>query len=303
MIEINSLGLTLGENEVLQDISLTVEKGSVCGFLGSNGAGKSTLMRCICGVYRPTSGSVKIDGAEVYDDPTAKGKIFFVNDETVQYTSFTLEQLKDYYKSYYEKFSEETFDRLLSKVELPLDKRLSSFSKGMKRQAIVIIALSCRTDYLMLDEAFDGLDPAMRMAIKNMITDEMIDRNAAVIVSSHNITEISEICDKAMLIHKGQIIFSDELDSITAGFSKLQLVFKGDVPNEQRIRAAIPEVIKVSVSGSIIHIIARLPEEEAKAAAAALSPDIAEAVPLTLEEVFIYEMEARGYAGFFTENN
>ena len=302
MIEINDLSLTLGENRVLEGIDLKIEKGSVYGFLGSNGAGKSTLMRCLCGVYKPTSGSVKIDGEEVYDDPDAKGKIFFVNDETVQYTSFTLRQLKEYYKSYYVSFSDETFERLLSRVQLPLDKKLSAFSKGMKRQAIVIIALSCKTEYLMLDEAFDGLDPAMRMAIKNMITDEIVDRDAAVIVSSHNIAEISEICDRAMLIHKGRLLLSDELDSITGGFSKLQLVFKGEVPGESVIKAAIPGAMKITHTGSIVSIIAKTPEEEAKALAQALEPDITEAVALSLEEVFIYEMEARGYAGFFTEN-
>lgn len=302
MIEIKDLNLTLGNNKVLDNISLNVEKGSVFGFLGSNGAGKSTLMRCICGVYKPTSGSVSIDGQEVYDNAEAKAKIFFVNDETIQYTSFTLGQLKEYYKSYYVDFSEETFERLLSKVNLPLDKKLSSFSKGMKRQAIVIIALACKTDYLMLDEAFDGLDPAMRMAVKNMITDELCDRDAAVIVSSHNIAEISEICDRAMMIYGGKLLFSDELDNITGGFCKLQLVFKGDVPAESSIKLAVPGVMKISASGSIVTIITADSEEEARAQAAALSPDMVESVPLTLEEVFIYEMEARGYAGFFSEN-
>ncbi len=301
MIEIKDLNLTLGNNKVLDNISLNVEKGSVFGFLGSNGAGKSTLMRCICGVYKPTSGSVSIDGQEVYDNAEAKAKIFFVNDETIQYTSFTLGQLKEYYKSYYVDFSEETFERLLSKVNLPLDKKLSSFSKGMKRQAIVIIALACKTDYLMLDEAFDGLDPAMRMAVKNMITDELCDRDAAVIVSSHNIAEISEICDRAMMIYGGKLLFSDELDNITGGFCKLQLVFKGDVPAESSIKLAVPGVMKISASGSIVTIITADSEEEARAQAAALSPDMVESVPLTLEEVFIYEMEARGYAGFMGE--
>ncbi|MCR5817419.1 MAG: ABC transporter ATP-binding protein [Ruminococcus sp.] len=301
MIEIKDLNLTLGNNKVLDNISLNVEKGSVFGFLGSNGAGKSTLMRCICGVYKPTSGSVSIDGQEVYDNAEAKAKIFFVNDETIQYTSFTLGQLKEYYKSYYVDFSEETFERLLSKVSLPLDKKLSSFSKGMKRQAIVIIALACKTDYLMLDEAFDGLDPAMRMAVKNMITDELCDRDAAVIVSSHNIAEISEICDRAMMIYGGKLLFSDELDNITGGFCKLQLVFKGDVPAESSIKLAVPGVMKISASGSIVTIITADSEEEARAQAAALSPDMVESVPLTLEEVFIYEMEARGYAGFMGE--
>ena len=303
MIEIKDLSLTLGTNKVLDSIDLKIKKGSVFGFLGSNGAGKSTLMRCMCGVYKPASGSVMIDGEDVYDNAAAKGRIFFVNDETVQYTSFTLEQLKDYYKCYYTNFSDETFERLLSRVKLPKNKKLSSFSKGMKRQAIVIIALSCKTEYLMLDEAFDGLVPAMRMAIKNMITDEICDRDAAVIVSSHNISEISEICDSAMLIYGGKLIFSDEIDNITGGFCKLQLVFKGEVPSESKVRLALPDALKITSSGSIVQVIVSASEDKAKEQAWALSPEIAEAVPLTLEEVFIYEMEARGYAGFFTEND
>ena len=302
MIEIKDLSLTLGNNKVLDSIDLKVNRGSVFGFLGSNGAGKSTLMRCISGVYKPTSGAVFIDGEDVYDNAKAKEKIFFVNDETVQYTSFTLKQLKDYYKCYYTNFSEETFERLLSRVKLPLDKKLSSFSKGMKRQSIVIIALACKTEYLMLDEAFDGLDPAMRMAIKNMITDEICDRDAAVIVSSHNISEISEICDSAMLIYDGKLIFDDEIDNITAGFCKLQLVFKGNVPAESSIKLALPDTLKVSISGSIVQVIAAASEKKATEQAQALKPEIVESVPLTLEEVFIYEMEARGYAGFFSED-
>lgn len=303
MIEINDLSLKLSDKLILDSIDLKINRGSIYGFLGSNGAGKSTLMRCICGVYRPTSGCVKIDEQEVYDNAAAKGKIFFVNDETIQYTSLTLTELKDYYKNYYTNFDEGTYEKLLSRVDLPKDKKLSSFSKGMKRQAIVIIALACKTEYLMLDEAFDGLDPAMRMAIKNMITDEIFDRNAAVIVSSHNIAEISEICDSAMLIHGGKVLFSDELDSITSRFSKLQIVFRGAAPDEEKIRETGLEILKISATGSVVHIIANAGEQEAKDKAWSLDPEIVEAVPLTLEEIFIYEMEARGYAGFFNESD
>ena len=302
MIEIKDLSLSLGEKKVLDDINLKVEKGSVFGFLGSNGAGKSTLMRCMCGVYEPGSGSVCIDGENVYDNAEAKARIFFVNDETVQYTSFTLRQLKDYYKSYYKNFSEETFERLLAKVALPIDKKLSTYSKGMKRQSIVIIALACRTEYLMLDEAFDGLDPAMRMAVKNMITDEIFDNGTSVIVSSHNIAEISGICDRVMLIHGGKIVLCNEVDSITSGFCKLQLVFDGSAPDDDSIKAAVPGLIKTMRTGSVVQMIVHAGEEQAVKSAQALSPRMTEAVSLTLEEVFIYEMEARGYAGFFSEN-
>lgn len=303
MIEINALSLKINEKTILDDLKLDIKEGSIFGFLGPNGAGKSTLMRCICGVYKPTSGCIKIDGEDVFDNARAKGKIFFVNDETIQYTSMTLTELKNYYKNYYVDFDEATFEKLLSRVNLPRDSKLGSYSKGMKRQAIVIIALACKTPYLILDEAFDGLDPAMRMAVKSMITDEIIDRGATVIVSSHNITEISEICDSAMLIHEGKILFSDEIDDITSRFSKLQIVFRGNAPDEEAIRAAGLEALMITVTGSVVQIVANAGEQEAKERAWTLGPEIVEAVPLTLEEIFIYEMEARGYAGFFSEGN
>ena len=139
--------------------------------------------------------------------------------------------------------------------------------------------------------------------IKSMITDEIIDRGATVIVSSHNITEISEICDSAMLIHEGKILFSDEIDDITSRFSKLQIVFRGNAPDEEAIRAAGIEALMITVTGSVVQIVANAGEQEAKERAWTLGPEIVEAVPLTLEEIFIYEMEARGYAGFFSEGN
>ena len=174
--------------KALDNISITIPDGCIYGFLGSNGAGKSTLLRMMCGVYRTEQGSVKIDGEDVFDNPTAKSKIFFVNDETVQFTKFTLDGLAKYYASYYDGFSYEIYNRLEAQLQLPRNKPMSQFSKGMKRQAVVIIGLACNTKYLLLDEAFDGLDPAMRRFIKQIIVNELIDRQATMIVSSHNIT-------------------------------------------------------------------------------------------------------------------
>ena len=239
MIEIKNVSMVFEKKGIgksgerftaLDDISITIPDGCIYGFLGSNGAGKSTLMRMMCGVYRTDIGSIQIDGREVWDNAAAKADIFFVNDETVQYANFTLEGLREYYASFYESFSYEVFERLTKKLDLPRNKRLAEFSKGMKRQAVVIIGLSCMTKYLMLDEAFDGLDPAMRKVVKNLIMDEMLDRGATLIVSSHNIAEINELCDRAMLIHKGKLIFADEIDEIRGGVRKVQLARKGLKP-------------------------------------------------------------------------
>lgn len=302
LIAINNVSMDFGGGfgdrdtfKALDNVSLQIPDGCIYGFLGSNGAGKSTLMRMICGVYKTKNGSIMIDGEEVYDNPTAKSKIFFVNDETIQYASFTMTELKKYYAGYYPDFSEELFDSLTAKLGLPTNKRLSQFSKGMKRQAIVIAGLACKTKYLMLDEAFDGLDPAMRNIIKTMIIEELMDRNAALIISSHNVAEISEICDRAMLIHKGKLIFADEIDELRSGFCKIQIAFQDKLITCDDIKAEGIEIMKYSAVGSVALVIAKGEPQTIMEKLKKKKPAILELVPLTLEEIFIYELEVRGY--------
>ena len=214
---------------------------------------------------------------------------------TIQYSTYTLKDLKNYYKSYYPEFSDEVFDRLTAKLSLPQNKRMSQFSKGMKRQAVVVAALSCKTKYIMLDEAFDGLDPAMRKIIKTMIVDELMDRNAAMIVSSHNVAEINELCDRAMLIHQGHLIFANEIDEIKSSFCKVQTALSGKVMTKEMAEQAGLNIMQFSTMGSVAQMIARGSADECIAKLRSLSPILLEAVPLTLEEIFIYELEVRGY--------
>lgn len=310
MIEIKNVSLTFKGGALdkkkdftaLDDVSITVPEGCIYGFLGSNGAGKSTLMRMICGIYKTEQGSITIDGEEVYDNPEAKKKIFFVNDETVQYADFTLEGLRKYYRSYYPDFSDEVYERLTAKLGLPTNKRMAEFSKGMKRQAVVIIGLSCMTKCLMLDEAFDGLDPAMRKVVKEMIVDEMLDRGATMIVSSHNVAEINELCDRAMLIHKGKLIFADEIDEIRSGFRKVQLVDKKRVVPRGELELMGLREMEYSATGRVAQAIIKGTETEIDEKISSLGIDIAETIPLTLEEIFIYELQARGYGNVISEN-
>lgn len=306
MIEINNVSMVfakkgLGKVDIndgfkaLDNVSISIPDGCIYGFLGSNGAGKSTLLRMMCGVYRTEQGSVKIDGEDVFDNPSAKSKIFFVNDETVQYAKFTLDGLAKYYASYYESFSFEIYERLVKQLQLPRNKRMSDFSKGMKRQAVVIIGLSCNTQYLLLDEAFDGLDPAMRRFIKQIIINELIDRQATMVVSSHNIVEINELCDRAMLIHQGQMIFADEIDNIKSGFGKIQLARKSGAVTPEELKNAGLEVMQYTVMGSVAQAVVRGSETDITEKLGAFGCEISEFIPLTLEEIFIYELEARGY--------
>ena len=280
--------------KALDGVTLTVPDGCIYGFLGSNGAGKSTLMRMICGVYKTDMGSIKIDGEEVYDNPEAKKNIFFVNDETIEYTSYTLSELMNYYRNYYDSFDLNTYIRLLNVLKLPEKSPLSTFSKGMKRQAVAVIGLACRTKYLMLDEAFDGLDPAMRTVIKDMILEEIRSRNATLIISSHNIREIGELCDRAMLIHSGKLVFADEISKIKSRFRKLQLVSLSHVITKEEIAGAEIGVMQYRSEGSVVQIIVK-DYEGLDDKLKRLDADLLEQIPLTLEEIFIYEMDMKGY--------
>lgn len=301
MIELKKTVKKFGDFAALDEVDLKIEKGTAFGLLGSNGAGKSTILRLLSGIYRPDSGEVRIDGNAVYDNTELKQRIFFINDETVQFTGYTLKRLKDYYKGYYPSFSEQIFEDLRKKVNLPLDKKIGNFSKGMKRQAIVIIGLACCTDYLLLDEAFDGLDPTMRIIVKKMLVDAMIDRQLTTIISSHNLKEINEICDTAALLHQGKIVFSREIDSVKSSIHKVQAVFRGDTEgvNKTYTREELAEcgleILHFENSGSIHYIIAKGDEDTVRAAFAPKNPLLLEVIPLTLEEIFIYELEVLGY--------
>lgn len=296
MIELKNVTKKFDDFKVLDGISLEIPKGTAFGLLGSNGAGKSTILRLISGIYSPEDGEVLTDDEKVFDNPAVKEKIFFINDETIQFTHFTLKELKDYYKRFYPKFSEELFEKLRNTINLPLDKKLNAFSKGMKRQAIVITALACQTDYLLLDEAFDGLDPTMRIIVKRMIVDAMFDRELTTVISSHNLKEINEICDSAALLHQGKIIFSRELDSIKGNVHKIQVVFEtGDAYTKEELSKIGIEILHFEKNQSVYHIIAKGEVEEIKSKLEPKNPVVLDIIPLSLEEIFIYEMEAQGY--------
>ena len=299
MIELKNTVKKFDSYTALDGVDLTIEKGTAFGLLGSNGAGKSTILRLLSGIYRPEGGEILIDGENVYDNVNAKQKVFFINDETVQFGNFTLKKLKEFYKGYYRNFSDEIFEKLRTRVNLPLDKKLNTFSKGMKRQAIVIIGLASQTDYLLLDEAFDGLDPTMRIIVKKMLVDAMLDRQLTTIISSHNLKEINELCDTAALLHQGKIIFSRDIDSIKGNIHKVQVVFPKD-ENGNAVEYSKEdfqglEILHFERSQSIYYIIIKGDEDTIKAFFAPKKPMLLEIIPLTLEEIFIYELEVLGY--------
>lgn len=277
----------------LDNIDLTIPTGTAFGLLGSNGAGKSTILRLISGIYKQEEGTVKADGEDIFDNVSVKERVFFIDDETVQFSKYTLKSLKDFYKGYYPNFSEELFEKLRAQVNLPMDKRIDRFSKGMKRQAIVVVGLACRTDYLLLDEAFDGLDPTMRIIVKKMLVDAMIDRNLTAIISSHNLKEINEVCDTVALLHKGKILFNRDLDSVKGNIHKVQAAFAVDYNGKEDFEGL--NVLHYERTGSVCYLIIKGSEEEIRENLKVKKPLVLDIVPLSLEEIFIYEMEGLGY--------
>lgn len=292
MIEVKDAVMQFDGKNALDGISLTIPEGCAYGLLGSNGAGKSTILRLISGIYSPDSGSVKIDGEEVFDNAEAKRRVFFINDETVQYTGMTLHDMKNYYRGYYPNFSDEIFDKLNGIIKLPENKKVDKFSKGMKRQAVVITALACCTDYLLMDEAFDGLDPTMRVIVKRMLVDAMLDRQMTTVISSHNLKEINEICDSAALIHRGKIVFNRDLDSLKGSVHKIQAAFPEEYTKESFEGL---EVLHFERKQSLYYLIVKGEEERIAECINAKNPTVFDMIPLTLEEIFIYEMEGQGY--------
>lgn len=292
MIELKTLTKKFDNFCALDNIDLKIERGTSYGLLGSNGAGKSTILRILAGIFKQDEGTATIDGMDIYDNETIKEKVFFIDDETVQYAKYTLPELKNIYKSFYSTFSEEIYEKLLKKINLPLDKKIGDFSKGMKRQAIVIIGLACQTDFLLLDEAFDGLDPTMRIIVKQIIVDAILDRNLTTIISSHNLKEINEICDTVALIHKGKIVFNRQLDDVKGNIHKIQVAFSEEVSKEDFNGL---EILHYEKTGSVIYMICKGNTDLIRGKLLEKNPLVLDIVPLSLEEIFIYEMEGLGY--------
>lgn len=298
MISLKNVSKSIDNKKIIDNISLEIPDGSSLALIGSNGAGKSTLLRLISGIYGQNNGEILLDNEKIYDNPSVKEKIFFINDETIQFQGYTVKELKNYYKSFYPNFSETVFKKLLSIIKLPENEKISTFSKGMKRQTIVIIGLAACTEYLLLDESFDGLDPTMRLIVKHMIFDAMAERNLTLVISSHNLKEISELCDSCALIHKGKLVFQKDLSDASDMF-KLQLAYNDEIDIKSEFeRKENVKVLHVDKNMSVYSVIVRGNKEKIKEAAEENNPIIFDILPLTLEETYIYEMEEMGYADF-----
>lgn len=292
MIAVNEITKLFGETKALGSVSLTIEGGGVYGLIGSNGSGKSTLLRIIAGVYRTDGGTVTVAGEPAFENTQVKDRIFFVSDEPYFFTQYTIAAMAEFYRHFYSRWDEKTYKRLCEIFPLDTKKRINTFSKGMKRQASLLLALSASPDFLLLDEAFDGLDPVMRALLKRIIAEKAADTGLTTVITSHNLRELEDLCTKIGLLHNGRMVIERDYDSLKDTMHKAQLAFAGDIPVDG---LAALGALKVETSGRVATLVLRGNHDEIEARLEALSPLFVELLPLTLEEIFLYEMEGTGY--------
>lgn len=274
----------------VDNVSANIKNRNVFGLIGTNGAGKSTFLRMLAGILKPDSGSIEIDGEPVYENLNSKNKFFYISDEQFFFPNTTPKELKQYYKSIYKNFNEKRFNQLMQSFGLNENRKIKTFSKGMKKQVSVICGICAGTDYIFCDETFDGLDPVVRQAIKSLFAQDIEERNLTPIIASHNLRELEDICDNIGILHKGGILLSKDLCDLKLDLHKIQVVFPEDFSNKLNLN-----IIKTEKRGSLMALTIRGKREEIEQYINSLNPIFYEILPLTLEEIFISETEVVGY--------
>ena len=280
MIELVNVCKSYGDVLALKNINMTIKDGLVMGLLGTNGAGKSTMLRMMSGILKADYGEIMIDGKKVWNNPEVKAKFFYISDEQYYFPNATAKEFGEFYSTYYPDFDTENFRQLLEKIDLPSERKIKTFSKGMKKQLSILIGICTKTPYLFCDETFDGLDPVMRQAIKSLFVHEMSVRTFTPIIASHNLRELEDICDHIGLLHKGGVLFSHDLEVLRGNLTKVQCVLSGE--SDDFIRNTL-DVLKMNRNGKLLTFTARGDSESVLAILHTLNPIYCEAIPLTLE--------------------
>jgi len=286
MLNMSHVTKTFGSFKALDDLSMHVPKGAVYGLVGPNGAGKSTAIRHLTGVYRPDSGSVTMEGLPIYENPELKCRIGYIPDEIFYFPSASLEEMRRFYKGQYPQFDDELFEKLQDVFQLPKKSPIRRFSKGMQKQAAFHLTICTRPDVLILDEPVDGLDPVMRRQVWSLILSDLAQRETTVLISSHNLRELEDICDHVGIMDHGKMLLERSLADMQGNTVKLQLV--GDTPEGL-------EVLHESQSGRLRTLVVRGNQEEIAAKVQATEPVYFDILPLSLEEIFIYELGGVNY--------
>lgn len=292
MISITYLKKQYGDKVILNNINLTIQEGSVFGLIGPNGAGKSTLLKLIAGILQQDEGTIMINNSSIFNNPNIKKDIFLVSDEPYHSINDTLKTLKSFYQYWYPSFDTSLYDAYISKFSLDENKPIKNFSKGLKRQAFLILALAVSPKYLLLDEAFDGLDSIMRLSFIRAITKQLQEKQITVIISSHNLRELEDICDTFALLENNTILQSGQIGEAKQYVHKIQIAFSK--PIDDCLFSNL-NLLSSKIQSRVATLIVKGELSQIKQSLQTLQPVFLEVLPVTLEELFIYELEKKGY--------
>lgn len=291
MLEVNKLSLTLGGNNILDNISFKVKEGTILGLVGPSGVGKTSLIRALVGIYEGTNGEVLLNGERIYDNAKAKEKIAYVPDEHNSFYLITLKEIINFYKSVYSNFDEEKFHKINKIFKIPLEKRFLQLSKGMKVRVNLMLAFSLSGEVLVLDEPTSGLDPILKENVLKIIMREVAEENKAIIISSHHLSELERICDEVVILDAGKVEYHNTIDGIKENIKKLQVAFDGPVYKED---LNIEGIFSISQLGRVFTIVTDKYDGKFKQDLNSFKPLFVEEIDLSLEEVFIYRLQKEG---------
>jgi len=286
MLEMKNVTKSFGRFKALDNLSMCVPKGSVYGLVGPNGAGKSTAIRLMTGIYRPDSGSITLEGMPVYENPANKVRMGYIPDDIFYFPSASMEEMRKFYKGIYSQFDDTLYEKLFEAFSLPRKSPIRRFSKGMQKQAAFHLSLCTHPELLILDEPVDGLDPVMRRQVLSLILSDVAGNGTTVLISSHNLRELEDICDHVGIMDQGKMLLERSLADMQGATHKLQLV--GDVPEGLK-------VLHESQAGRLKTLIVRGDAREISLKVSASAPVYFDVLPLSLEEIFIYELGGEGY--------
>lgn len=290
MIELKNVTKTFDGFRALDGLSLTVPTGGIYGLVGPNGSGKSTAIRHITGIYRQDEGDVLIDGQKVYENTDIKRRVAYISDDVYAFLSASVKDMRDFYAGIYPQFDHKRFEAMRQAFPIDEKKAIRHLSKGMQKQAAFWLAMCCRPDYLILDEPVDGLDPVMRRRVWSIIMGDVADHGTTVLVSSHNLRELEDVCDHVGIINHGKVLIERSLSELQDNMVKAQVVFEGERPDLSSLN-----ILHQSAVGRIETLIIKGSQEEINAKLSALRPLFFDLLPLTLEEIFIYELGGDEY--------
>lgn len=292
MIEVTNVSKSFAALEALQEVTLTVKKGSIYGLVGSNGAGKTTLLKLLTGIYRQDGGTIKVDSAPVFENVDIKARMVFIPDTLYFFNNYNIADMANFYSRIYPHWNQERFLKLQEVFTINFKRRIKTLSKGMQRQVAFWLGFAMMPGVMILDEPLDGLDPVMRQKVKHLIVQDVAEREMTVVISSHNLRELEDICDFIGILHQGRMLIQRELDDLKADVHKIQIAFKGEAP--AALFADIQPLYREQ-RGSVHILIIRGNYHDLTTRLQAYHPAILDVLPLTLEEIFIYEMGDNGY--------